>query len=188
MGMYQHIREIWKNPRENLGEIWRQRLMQWRRDNSITKIDYPTRLDRARNLGYKSKKGYIMVRVKLIRGGRKRPRFRGGRRPKAMRRKKIVKKNYQWIAEERANKKYPNCEILNSYFVAKDGRYYWYEVILLDREIVKTYPGMNWVGNVRGRVYRGLTSSGRRSRGLRGKGIGYEKIRPSLNANKGLGK
>jgi len=33
---------------------------------------------------------------------------------------------------------------------------------------------------------RGLTSAGRKSRGLRGKGKGFEKIRPSLRANKRL--
>ena len=188
MGMYQSIREIWKQPKKNLGDLWKQRLIEWRRQESVTKVDYPTRLDRARNLGYKAKKGYVVVRVKLLRGGRKRVRFHGGRKPRKMRRQKVVKKSYQWVAEERANKKYPNCEVLNSYFVAKDGRYYWYEIILLDREIVKTYPGMSWLENSRGRVYKGLTSAGRKSHGLRGKGFGYEKIRPSLNSNKGLGK
>jgi large subunit ribosomal protein L15e len=188
MGAYQEIRKIWKQPKKNLGDLWKQRLIQWRRENSVTKIDYPTRLDRARNLGYKAKKGYFMVRVKLLRGGRMRPQFKSGRSPKKTRRKKIVKKSYQWIAEERANKKHPNCEVLDSYYVAKDGRYYWYEIILLDKEIVKLYPKMGWVGDARGRVYRGLTSAAKKSRGLTGKGFGFEKIRPGLRANKRLGK
>ena len=188
MGMYQHIREIWKNPKENLGDIWKQRLIEWRRDNSVVRLEHPTRLDRARSLGFKAKKGYIIVRVKLKRGGRKRERFSGGRKPRKMRRHEVIKKSYQWIAEERANKKYPNCEVLNSYFVAKDGKHYWYEIILLDKETVKNYPETSWVGNSQSRVYRGLTSAGRKSRGLRGKGFGYEKIRPSLKANKRLGK
>ena len=34
--------------------------------------------------------------------------------------KKNLDKNYQLIAEERTSKKYPNCEVLNSYYVAKD--------------------------------------------------------------------
>ena len=92
MGAYQEIRKIWKQPKKNLGDLWKQRLIQWRRENSVTKIDYPTRLDRARNLGYKAKKGYFMVRVKLLRGGRMRPQFKSGRSPKKTRRKKIVKK------------------------------------------------------------------------------------------------
>ena len=41
----------------------------------------------------------------------------------------------------------------------------------------------NWKSAAqRGRVYRGLTSSGKKSRGLRRKGKGAEKIRPSLRA------
>jgi len=37
-----------------------------------------------------------------------------------------------WIAEERAAKKYPNLEVLNSYYVTEDGSHKWYEVILVD--------------------------------------------------------
>tara|TARA_Y100000310_G_scaffold302635_1_gene340142 strand:- start:5168 stop:5749 length:582 start_codon:yes stop_codon:yes gene_type:complete len=188
MGAYKEIRKLWLKPKENLKDLWKQRLIDWRRDNVITRIDYPTRLDRARNLGYKAKQGYMMVRVRVKRGGKQRPQFKAGRRPKAMRRRKVNKKSYQWIAEERVNKQFTNCEVLNSYYVAKDGLYYWYEVIILDRDIVKNYPKMAWVTNARGRVNRGLTSAGKKGRGLRYKGMGAEKIRPSLKANKGLGK
>jgi len=169
--MYKYLNKIYKKPKENLGEIWKQRLIKWRRDPAIVRIDKPTRLDRARSLGYKAKQGYLVVRVKLIRGGRTRPRFKSGRRSKAMRRRKVVGKSYQWIAEERASKKYPNCEVLNSYQIAVDGRYYWFEVLLADREQVSKYKGME-----------------RRSRGLHKKGKGREKIRPSLRANKRLAK
>ena len=59
MGAYQYIREAW-NSQEQLKE----RLMAWRREPVTLRIDYPTRLDRARSLGYKAKQGIILVDTK----------------------------------------------------------------------------------------------------------------------------
>jgi len=41
-------------------------------------------------------------------------------------------KGTQIIAEERAARKYPNLEVLNSYYVWSDGTSHWYEVIMVD--------------------------------------------------------
>ena len=167
-------------------ELWKQRLVTWRREPVTVRIERPTRLDKARSLGYKSLQGFVLVRQRVNRGGRMRPKMRKGRRPKTQRRKKIVAKSHQTIAEERSNKKYPNCEVLNSYWVAEDGKYKWYEIILIDPEhpVIKSRKNLKWINEPqhRGRVYRGLTSSGRKSRGLRNKGKGAEKVRPSLRA------
>ncbi len=191
-GMYQYVREVWKKPKENLGELWRERLIAWRRDDAVTKLERPTRIDRARSLGYKAKTGFIVVRVRLLRGGRQRPKIKGGRRSKHMRRLKIVGKNYQWIAEERANKKFHNLEVLGSYWVMEDGIYRWFEVIMVDphNSVIKNDKKINWISSNkhRGRVYRGKTSAARKSRGLRGKGKGHEKNRPSLRAHDRRGK
>jgi large subunit ribosomal protein L15e len=94
-------------------------------------------------------------------------------------------KNYQAIAEERANKSFVNCEVLNSYYVGEDGKSYWYEVILVDRAHPSVLADKRTAGitRQRGRAYRGLTSAGRRTRGLHNKGMGAEKIRPSRRAN-----
>jgi len=184
MGFQKYIRELYKKP-DQLKSLFFKRLIQWRKQPTVIRIEKPTRLDRARSLGYKAKRGYFMVRVRVKRGGRKRPRFKGGRRSRAMRRRKIVGKSYQWIAEERAVRKFKNCEVLNSYQIAKDGVFYWFEVILLDRIIVRSYPNMGWVGDSKGRVFRGKTAAGKRSRGiLTKKGKGAEKLRPSLRAHK----
>ena len=186
MGLYQRIREVWKSPKKNLGSLWKDRLIAWRREKTATRIEKPTRLDRARSLGYRAKQGIILVRVRVKRGGRKRPRpTKKGRRSKRQTIRKIVRKNYQWIAEERANKKYKNCEVLNSYFVAEDGIYKWYEIILVDRDHpqIKKDKQLKNIAKQRGRVYRGITSAGRKSRGLRKKGIGTEKVRPSRRAH-----
>ncbi len=184
MGLYKYLRQAWKNN----PDLFRERLVTWRKETSVIRIEHPSRLDRARSLGYKAKQGFLMVRVRVVRGGRLRPKFKGGRKPKKMRRMSVINVNYQTVAEQRANKKYPNCEVLNSYFVAQDGVYYWYEIILLDRAhpVILADPVTRAIAQQRGRVYRGLTSSAKKSRGLLRKGVGAEKIRPSLRARKGL--
>lgn len=193
MGLYKHVRELWKNPKKNLGSLWKERLIKWRREASTVRIERPTRIDRARSLGYRAKEGIIVVRQRVIRGGRQRAKIRKGRRPKHYRRRKIVGKSYQSIAEERSARKYPNCEVLNSYFVAEDGRYRWFEIILIDKNhpaILKDKK-LKWITEFKhtGRVYRGLTAAGKRSRGiLTHKGKGAEKLRPSLRAKQRKGK
>lgn len=185
MGVYKYIRQIWKNPEKNLGPIYKQRLAQWRDEEVTVRIDYPTRLDKARSLGYKPKQGIILVRQRVLKGGRQRPDIKGGRRSAHARQRKIVAKNYQRIAEERANINYKNCEVLNSYEVGRDGLYLWYEIILLDRNHpqIMNDPRYKGVVESRSRVFRGLTSAGRKSRGLRWKGKGSERARPSARAN-----
>lgn len=179
MGMYKYVREAWKNPEKTLGEIQRQRLVLWRKQPATLRIERPTRIDRARSLGYKAKQGFIIVRQRVMRGGKMRPDISGGRRPKTSRMKKVLAKNYQWIAEEKAAKKFTNCEVLNSYYVGEDGKHYWYEVILIDRAHpnIMNDPQLRNLAKQRGRVHRGLTSAARKARGLRGKGFGYEKAR-----------
>jgi len=183
MGYQKYLSKSWQDHKETKSLV-NSRLVAWRRGDAVTRVDNPTRLDKAHRLGYKAKQGYVVVRVKLLRGGHERPRITSGRKSKNTRRRMVLEMNYKWIAERRANKRYPNCEVINSYYLDKDGKYYFYEVILIDREIGKKYPGISGLAKQRGRVYRGLTSSGRKSRGLRGKGKGYEKMRPSERANR----
>ena len=166
MSMYKYVREAWKKPKTNMPELWRSRLIAWRKEPACIRLDKPTRIDRARSLGYKAKQGYIVVRQRVIRGGHKRPMIKKGRRSKRYHQTKNLDLSYQTIAERRADKNYPNCEVLNSYYVAKDGRYYWYEVILIDRAhpAIKADKRINWISNQKGRVHRGLTSSAKKSR------------------------
>jgi len=188
MSVYKHIRDIWKNPKANLGDIWQKRILEWKNQNVTVRVERPTRLDRARSLGYKAKQGYIIVRQRVDRGGRQREQIRHGRRSKHFGRRKNVDKSYQSVAEERTAKKYPNCEVLNSYYAGEDGNHFWYEVILVDSSHpqILADPRINWVFKSRnkGRVFRGLTSAAKKSRGLRkNKGKGAEKLRPSRTAN-----
>lgn len=180
MGFYQQIAELWNNKDEHRA-LWKDRLIQWRRQPVIVELERPTRLDRARGLGYKAKKGFFLVRIRVDSGGRQREKFKSGRRSKKYGRRKIVNKNYQWVAEERAQRKFTNLEVLNSYEVAFDGLHYWFEVIMVDtqRPEIKADPVMKWITEKqhRKRVFRGKTSAGRSSRGLKWKGKGAEKMR-----------
>jgi large subunit ribosomal protein L15e len=164
MGVYKYIKEIWKKPQKNLGDLYKERLIEWSKQPSTVRIERPTRLDRARNLGYKPKTGFILVRQRVKKGGRQRPKFKAGRRSKHRRRKKIVHKNYQQIAEERANRKFKNCEVLNSYWVGNTGKISFYEVIMVDRNNPQVLADKNLrnLAKKKGRTFRGLTSSGRK--------------------------
>jgi large subunit ribosomal protein L15e len=172
---------------ENKRLAW-ERLIKWRQEHTVTRVDRPTRLDRARRLGYKAKQGYIIARVKTRRGSLNRIRPVAGRRPTKLGVNRItLSKNYRWVAEEKAAKRFPNLTVLNSYYVAEDGKYKWHEVILVDphHPSIIGDPNINFVCNPvhKGRVFRGLTSAGKKSRGLRRKGLGAEKVRPSLLAH-----
>ena len=161
---YKYMAQAWRRPDETyVKDLMKQRLISWRREPAVVRIERPTRIDRARRLGYKAKKGYVVVRVRVRRGGLSKPRPRSGRRPKRMGvRKYKPAKSLRLIAEERAARRFPNLEVLNSYWVWEDGRYKWFEVILVDRVLL---PELK-LGKGRGRVFRGLTSAGRKVRGI----------------------
>jgi large subunit ribosomal protein L15e len=73
---YKYISDAWSSPREGyVGALRQERLKAWRQDMTVQKIDRPTRLDRARALGYKAKQGIIMARVKVRRGGLRKSRY-----------------------------------------------------------------------------------------------------------------
>ena len=177
---YKYIAKAWKKPNETfVKELMWRRAITWRKEDSITRIERPTRLDRARSLGYKAKQGIVMARVRVRRSGFRKTRPTGGRRQKRLGVNKIkLSKNIRMIAEERAARKFPNLEVLNSYWVWEDGRFKWYEVIMVDPVILPDHP----IANQTGRAFRGLTSAGKEVRGLRHRGLGAEKFRPSRNA------
>jgi large subunit ribosomal protein L15e len=181
--VYSHIGDAWKKPSKSyVKDLKWERMIEWRHGPSFVRVERPLRLDRARTLGYKAKQGYIIVRAKVRRGSMRKHTIKGGRRAK---RKGITKittsKNLQHIAEERVSKRYPNMEVLGSYWIGEDGKGKFYEVILVDphHPVIKSDPKINWICDPqhRSRVYRGLTSAGKKSRGLRNKGKGAEKVR-----------
>lgn len=191
---YGYIRDAWKDPDNTyVRELRWERLQEWRREGSVTRVERPTRIDRARSLGYKAKQGIIVARAKVRRGSLRKSRYIRGRRTQRMGKNKITAgKSIQRIAEERAGKKYPNMEVLNSYWVGEDGKLKWYEVILVDpsHPVIKSDKNLNWIcgSSHKGRANRGKTSAGRKGRGMMTRGTGTEKTRPSLRSNQNRGK
>ncbi len=189
MNSYSLIRNEWKDlKKSDIYGFQKQRMISWRRGHSIERVEYPTRIDRARQAGYKAKEGYVVVRSRVRRGGQNRPKIMGGRRPRRMAYTKMtLKKNIQVIAEERAADKYPNAEVLNSYYVGEDGLYKYYEVILVVKDSPSIYNDkkISWIveSQNKGRAYRGLTSAGYKNRGLGHGRLGSSKSRPSIRSH-----
>lgn len=181
-GLSHYLRQVWKQPTREMKE----RMIAWRASNAVVKVEKPLRLDRARALGYKAKKGITVFRVRVLRGGRKRERKHvKGRMTRKQTNRKTLKMNYQWVAEMRIARKYPTLEVLNSYEVGKDGMHAFYEVIMVDKTKpeIKTDRTLKWMANGKNnkRVERGLTSAAKKSRGLRSKSPNM-KVRPSLRS------
>lgn len=182
-GTYHYLRTAWRNTSP---ETVRSRMIDWRASLAVERIEKPTRLDRARSLGYKAKNGFVILRVRVMRGGRTRKQMGvKGRKSRKQTNRKTLKMNYQWVAEIRAARKYPTLEVLNSYPIGKDGKHAYFEVIMVDpsRPEIKSDRTMRWLtdSSNRRRAERGITSAARKSRGLRHR-TPKLKIRPSLRA------
>ena len=70
----------------------------WRRQPVMKKLEGPTKPKRARALGYKAKQGFVIVRTRIKKGGRRRPTIRKGRKPRSMGLFFTTKQNKQSIA------------------------------------------------------------------------------------------
>ena len=62
--------KMWK---ENSTEL-RNRAIVWRKEDAVTRIERPSRLLRARRLGYKAKQGIVVIRMRVGSGGMRRQR------------------------------------------------------------------------------------------------------------------
>ena len=121
--------KMWK---ENSTEL-RAKAVIWRKQNAVTRVDKPSRITRARRLGYKAKQGITVVRMRVGTGGMRKQRPRGGRRPKHLGVTRIkAAVSMKQVAERRVLERHPNMKLLGSYFLYKDGMHYWFEIILAD--------------------------------------------------------
>ncbi|MFH1402939.1 MAG: 50S ribosomal protein L15e [Candidatus Altiarchaeota archaeon] len=195
MGYMKYVKKLYESPGKNkagegdLGQILVERKKSWRKGRTVVKVENPTRIDKARQYGYRAKQGFIVARVRVRTGSMRKSRPVKGRRPKRMGVKKITAgKSIQRIGEERAQKRFPNMEVLGSYWVLEDGKYKWYEVVLVDKQhpAIKNDKRISWISEPQHnrRVYRGLTPAGKKGRGLQKTGKGSEKSRPSIRSNK----
>ncbi len=131
--MYSQISKSWQGIfHEKSGEI-RARAVLLRKEPAILRLERPSRLDRARAMGYKAKEGVVVVRARVSRGGMRRKRPKSGRRPKHMGVLKMkAAVSSQSVAERRVSERYPNLKLLGSYPIWHDGRFAWYECVLVD--------------------------------------------------------
>jgi large subunit ribosomal protein L15e len=164
MSAYKNIRETLINEYKARDDLYKRKIAEWSSLQTVARIDKPSNIPRARELGYKAKEGILVARVKVVKGKRKRPKADGGRKPSKSGRFYARMKSLQSIAEERAARKFPNCEVLNSYSVGQSGTHSFYEVILADRQSAALKSDKNYrnLVNKRGRAFRGMTSSGRK--------------------------
>ena len=162
MGYYKYLSNTWKKP----GTLCKDKVRKWSKQAVVKKLDKPTRIDRARSLGYRAKQGFIIARTRIKKGGRKRPSIRKGRKPKKLGMFFTTEQSLQAIAEKRAVRKFPNLEVLNSYYVGESGKHKFYEIILVDSNhpVIKKDKKINWIIHQRRRAFRGLTSAAKKSR------------------------
>ncbi len=167
MGAYDYIEQTFRSEYKERPDVYKHRLTEWNKGPTVARIEKPTNVARARHLGYKSKKGVVIVRVRIKKGRRKRRAPDGGRKPSKNGRFFSMSKSLQSIAEDKAERRFSNCEVLNSYYTGETGTTRYYEIILLDRSLtaIKDDKLYRDVIKSKNRSARGLTSSGKRHRG-----------------------
>ncbi|CAB4287234.1 unnamed protein product [Prunus armeniaca] len=202
MGGYKYQSEIWRKKQSDLMRfVQRVRCWEYRQHPSIVRVTRPTRPDKARRLGYKAKQVYYFHALAYRfsehafsyvvhqRGGRKRPVAKGivyGKPTNQGVTQLKFQRSKRSVAEERAGRRLGGLRVLNSYWINEDSTYKYFEVILVDvaHNAIRNDPRINWLCNPvhKHRELRGLTSAGKKCRGLGGKGHLYHKARPSRRA------
>lgn len=147
--MRSYMAETWTKMWMTNSDELKSKAIAWRAEPTVNRIERPSRLDRARRLGYKAKQGIAVVRIRVGRGGMRKQRPVAGRRPKHIGVVHIKQGiSMRKVAERRVNEKYPNMEVLGSYYVHKDGMFYWFEVILAD----PSHPAISKDKEMRGKL------------------------------------
>ena len=190
MGAYKYLEELWKKKQSDvLRFLLRLRAWEYRQLPSIHRASRPTRPDKARRLGYKAKQGFVIYRARVRRGNRKRPVPKGivyGKPATQGINQLKWERSLKSKAEERVGRRCGNLRVLNSYWIGQDSSYKFFEVILVDPQhnAIRNDPRINWIVKpvMKHRELRGLTATGRHSRGVNGKGNTYKKHKPSRRA------
>ncbi|KAG0007256.1 60S ribosomal protein L15, partial [Podila clonocystis] len=177
MGAYKYLEELAKKKQSDVMRfLLRVRCWEYRQLNVIHRASRPSRPDKARRLGYKAKQGYVIYRIRVRRGGRKKPVAKGATfgKPGGHGVNQLkYQRSLQATAEERVGRKCGNLRVLNSYWVNQDSTYKYFEVILVDpsHKAIRRDARINWIVNPvhKRREARGLTSATKKNRGF-GKG------------------
>ncbi|KAF2864264.1 hypothetical protein K470DRAFT_273637 [Piedraia hortae CBS 480.64] len=189
MGAHKYLEELQKKKQSDVMRfLLRVRCWELRQLNVIHRASRPSRPDKARRMGYKAKQGYVIYRVRVRRGGRKRPVPKGATYGKPTNHgvnQLKYQKSLRSTAEERVGRRCANLRVLNSYWINQDSTYKYFEVILVDpmHKAIRRDPRINWIVNPvhKHREMRGLTSIGKKSRGLN-KGHRPRQMAPSWSS------
>jgi large subunit ribosomal protein L15e len=131
--MYKHVAETWQKALKEKNPAVKGRLVSWRKGPRVVRLEHPTRLDRARKVGFKAKQGFVVVRVRISRGGIRIKRPVAGRRSKHLGVLRIKGQLPEaGVVAGRVKERYPNMKVLGSYFLMEDGIYRWFEAVLVD--------------------------------------------------------
>eukprot|EP00931_Biecheleriopsis_adriatica_P084851 TRINITY_DN5891_c0_g1_i1.p2 TRINITY_DN5891_c0_g1~~TRINITY_DN5891_c0_g1_i1.p2 ORF type:complete len:205 (+),score=36.08 TRINITY_DN5891_c0_g1_i1:84-698(+) len=190
MGAYKYLEEMWRKKQSDVMRfLARLRTWEFRQLPAVHRCSRPTRPDKARKVGYKAKQGYLVYRVRVKRGDRKKRVAKGivyGKPVNQGINKWKAVRNLRSIAEERVGRKCGGLRVLNSYWVAQDAVHKWFEVVMVDpyHKAIRDDPRINWICKpvMKHRELRGLTAAGRKARGLLKKGKRATKLRPSYRA------
>ena len=153
MGAYKYLEELYKKKQSDvLRFLLRVRCWEFRQLNVIHRASRPSRPDKARRLGYKAKQGYVIYRVRVRRGNRKKHAPKGATYGKPVRQgvnQLKPNRSLRVLAEERVGRKAANLRVLNSYWVNQDGVYKYFEVICVDpqHKAIRRDARINWIAD-----------------------------------------
>eukprot|EP00997_Jenningsia_sp_PLL12_P007165 NODE_3778_length_732_cov_160.945827_g3181_i0.p1 GENE.NODE_3778_length_732_cov_160.945827_g3181_i0~~NODE_3778_length_732_cov_160.945827_g3181_i0.p1 ORF type:complete len:214 (-),score=34.40 NODE_3778_length_732_cov_160.945827_g3181_i0:89-649(-) len=168
-----------------------RRIRNWdyRHNHRLIRLKRPTRPEKARRLGYAAKQGFSLFRIRIRRGGRKRHCRKGivyGKPRNAGINHIKLQKSHKEVAEARVGRALGSLRLLGSYIISDEARYKYFECIMVDpmHKAIRRDPRINWIVKSvhKHREMRGLTSAGKKHRGLRAKGKRATKARPSHRA------
>ena len=117
MGAYKYLQELWRRKQSDVIRfVLRVRCWEYRQLPVIHRVQRPSRLDKARALGFKQKQGYVIYRVRIRRGGRKRAVHKGiiyGKPVHLGIRKQKKARSHKNVAEEKIGRVCKNMRVLN---------------------------------------------------------------------------
>merc|ERR1711993_190738 len=150
MGAYKYMNEVWrKKSSDTMRYLQRIRVWQYRNLNTIHRASKPTRPEKARRLGYKATQGFVVYRIKIRRGGRKKPVPKGATMGKPVHQGVFMQfaRRLQSVAEERVGRHCGGLRVLNSYWVGEDSTFKYFEVILMDPQhnAIRNNPKHQWI-------------------------------------------
>ncbi|XP_075591153.1 uncharacterized protein LOC142598073 [Dermatophagoides farinae] len=192
MSAARYLRALWNKKQSDVFRyLHRIRTWEYRQLPVIHRVHTLTRPDKAHRLGYKAKQGYLVYRVRVRRGDRKKKVSKGivyGKPVHQGVRKQKSSASLRVLAEQRVGRKVcGGLRVLNSYWIGQDAFYKFFEVILVDpmHNTIRNDPKINWIckASKKHREMRGVTGAGRKSRGLQSKGRCTSRLRPGRRAN-----